>query len=91
MKKEKNKKKSYRIICLVLVFCIIVVIALGIRIFFNLKRFYSPKYNSNYITEINIANKEIKDKYQFIFLSDLHASILDKIEKQKIWQKNIKI
>ena len=84
MKKEKIKKKSYRIICLVLVFCIIVVIALGIRIFFNLKRFYSPKYNSNYITEINtinIANKEIKDKYQFIFLSDLHASILDKIEK----------
>ena len=62
------------------------MLGIGICIFLNSKRYYSPQYNSNYITGINIiniVNKDIKNKYQFVFLSDLHASILDENEKDE--------
>lgn len=48
--------------------------------------YYDPEYNSEYITninEINIENKEIKNSYQFVYMADLQASIIDENEENE--------
>lgn len=45
-----------------------------------------PKYDSRYIRKINnikISNAEIKNKYEFVYLSDLHISIVDENEEDE--------
>lgn len=87
-----EKRKKIKKFCLVFCFIIIFLLGIGICIFLNSKRYYSPQYNSNYITGINIiniVNKDIKNKYQFVFLSDLHASILDENEKDEQIKKSL--
>lgn len=52
----------------------------------NSEEFFDPEYNLEYITninEINIENKDIESKYQFVYISDLQASIIDENEEDE--------
>jgi Icc-related predicted phosphoesterase len=45
--------------------------------------FYEPEYNSDFIKNVNVVeiqNPNIKNTYQFAFMSDLQASIIDENE-----------
>lgn len=52
-----------------------------------------PEYNSEYITrinEINLSHKGIKNKYQFVFIADLQASVIDEnLEDERLKQSLI--
>ena len=52
----------------------------------NNKIFYEPEYNEEYIKNINtinLKNSEIKNKYQFVYISDLHLSVTNDNEKDE--------
>ncbi|MBP3595863.1 MAG: metallophosphoesterase [Clostridia bacterium] len=52
----------------------------------DIKKYYNPSYNTEYITDINtikLNSDKIKNKYQFVIASDLHASIRDDLEKDE--------
>lgn len=49
--------------------------------------YFEPEYNKEYITKINeikLENKDIKNKYQFVYISDLQASMVDGNEEEQI-------
>lgn len=53
---------------------------------------YNPKYIKK-IVNINITNDDIKNKYQFVYMSDLHLSVVNNEEsdeqiKQDIYDRN---
>lgn len=52
--------------------------------------YYDPEYNPEYITkvnEINLEHEGIKNKYQFVFMADLQASIIDEtLEDERLKQ-----
>lgn len=57
------------------------------------KVFYDPEYNTDLISSINtynINNDEIKSKYQFVFLSDLHMSVIDDNEPNEKIKTSLK-
>ena len=48
--------------------------------------FYEPEYNAKYIRNINtieISNEEIKNKNQFVYISDLHVSCVNEEEEDE--------
>ena len=48
--------------------------------------YYNPKYNREYIININeirLENKEIDNEYQFVYMADLQASIIDEKEEDQ--------
>ena len=49
------------------------------------KEYYAPEYNSEYITvnTIELENSEISNEYQFVFIADLQASIIDENEEDE--------
>ena len=55
--------------------------------------YYEPEYNSEYITkinEINLSHEGIKNKYQFVFITDLQASVIDDdLEDERLKQSLI--
>lgn len=78
----KNKKIISIIVIILFIFAILIV-CLRMRNEKIEKVFYEPEYNKELITGINqieIKNDAIKNKYQFVFISDLHASIIDENE-----------
>lgn len=55
-------------------------------IFSNNGEYYNPEYNHEYINNINeivISSEEIKNKYQFVYISDLQASVKDENEENE--------
>lgn len=71
---------------IIMIFAIIVVIIILVLIKITTKEFYEPTYNATNIININnieIKNENIKNKYQFVYISDLHASIIDNNEKNE--------
>ena len=76
------KKKEVAVVVVVIIVALIILLTM-IKIK-NKKEFYEPIYNTDYITNINnieIKNESVKNKYQFVYISDLHASIIDDNEK----------
>jgi Icc-related predicted phosphoesterase len=83
----KMKKIIFSILVVLVIF-----IAIDAGIYFknngesekvNSNVFYEPEYNTDYITEVNnieLTNDEVKNKYQFVFVSDLQASIINENE-----------
>lgn len=58
----------------------------------NSKIFYEPKYNQEYIKNINtinLKNDEVKNKYQFVYISDLHLSIINNEESNEQIKKSL--
>lgn len=84
----KNLKRI--LLCLLIIVVIIVLSVFGIKKNRENKGskisdqiFYEPEYNKNYIKKIstiNLKNNEIKNKYQFVYISDLHVSAVNEKE-----------
>ncbi|MGN1299298.1 MAG: metallophosphoesterase family protein [Candidatus Scatovivens sp.] len=77
------KKKILAIIIAIIILTIVLITITKLE---KKKDFYTPIYNNEYITSINnieIKNENIKEKYQFVYISDLHASIIDENEKDE--------
>lgn len=73
----KKKLLVMLLILLVIIFTIILGIGKSLA---SKKIFYDPDYNQDYISSINtinIQNEKINNPYQFVYISDLHASIPD--------------
>ena len=93
---KKIKKIIYILLILML---LMVLIFLEIRNIkknkipkLNSKIFYEPKYNQEYIKNINtinLKNNEVKDKYQFVYISDLHLSIINNEESNEQIKKSL--
>ena len=67
---------------------ILLLIIIGILVVVKItkKEFYEPKYDVTNIINVNnfeIKNENIKNKYQFVYISDLHASIIDNNEESE--------
>ena len=58
----------------------------------NNREFFDPEYDTNVIRNVytfNLSNKDIKSKYQFVFLSDLHLSVMNDKEKNEDIKKHL--
>lgn len=79
------RKIILKILVVILIFFSIITIIKAIN-HINKKEFFNPEYNERIITDIQnieIQNEDIKNKYQFVYVSDLHASIIDEREKDE--------
>jgi Icc-related predicted phosphoesterase len=57
-----------------------------------INEFYDPEYNENYIKNINVinlTNSNIKNSYQFVYMADLQASIIDENETDELIRTNL--
>lgn len=55
--------------------------------------FYEPEYDSRYIKNIEniqLNNDDIKNKYQFVFISDLHLSCINENEEDDTIRKTLR-
>ena len=88
----EKKNQSKKIIILVII--VVLLVILGSIIFRKnvsdsetvaKKEYYDAEYNSEYINvnTIEIENLDINNEYQFVFIADLQASILDENEEDE--------
>ena len=80
------KKKIVTAVLLAIVLILIITTVFVIFFRESKKEYKDPEYNTENITGINtldIKNDNIKNKYQFVFITDLHASVEDENEKDE--------
>ena len=82
-------KKSVILVIMLLFSLIVTIIYINNK---KRKEYFNPDYNRELITNIKnieIFNEDIKNKYQFTYISDLHLSIIDQTEKDEQIKKSL--
>ena len=96
-------RKFEKLLYFLTIFVIVIIFIIVIRKYITSKKqvqepekkehiFYDPEYNSEYIKNINtinLENNDIKNKYQFVYFSDLHISQVNENEPNEQIRSNL--